>query len=345
MLKQVFEFTLKNWSSDIMERTPTFKRSFNIKNLYLDPNNYRFIDHPEYKKVSEDQILDEKVQRRTRGFIEGEKRKNISDLVNSFKSNGYVPVEKIQVKDLGENRYLVLEGNRRTTALRALYEDFEDYKDIGKLDPSVFKKIDVEVHEEEDEQTHLLVMELKHIAGNKKWPAINQARFIKDYIIKFSGEYEDAEKSARETLGISMQKLRSSLRALGLIEQYQRSDFGDQFKNDMFSFFEEVIKSPDIKDWLDWDELDYKALNYVNMERLFNWLSTVEVYDEETEETIELEPIITKSSEIRQLKVFINEENALQIMEDSRSFTKGLLNSSNREKINLQDALENTKGN
>jgi len=101
-----------------MEQTPITKRSFNLKNLFLDPNNYRFIDEKDYKKVLRKDILNEKIQKRTKSFIEGAKRANIADLITSFKANGYIPVEKIQVKDLGGNNYLVLEGNRRTTALK-----------------------------------------------------------------------------------------------------------------------------------------------------------------------------------------------------------------------------------
>ena len=36
--------------------------SRNLKNFYLDPNNYRFADHKDYKKVDENDLLDEKVQ-------------------------------------------------------------------------------------------------------------------------------------------------------------------------------------------------------------------------------------------------------------------------------------------
>jgi len=48
-------------SEEIQE---TIKRSCNLKNLYLDPNNYRFVDNNAYKKVSEEEILNDKIQRR-----------------------------------------------------------------------------------------------------------------------------------------------------------------------------------------------------------------------------------------------------------------------------------------
>ena len=45
--------------------------SRNLKNLYLDPNNYRFVDNENHKFVGEDNLLDAQVQKRTRTFIEG----------------------------------------------------------------------------------------------------------------------------------------------------------------------------------------------------------------------------------------------------------------------------------
>ncbi|EAP9450498.1 hypothetical protein ET345_25275, partial [Salmonella enterica] len=86
-------------------------------------------------------MLDPTIQRRTRFFIEGNRQENIKDLIASFKANGYLDVDVIQVKDLGDNNYLVLEGNRRVTALKALQEAHEKGFDIGKLDPSIFRSV------------------------------------------------------------------------------------------------------------------------------------------------------------------------------------------------------------
>jgi hypothetical protein len=249
-----------------------------------------------------------KFKKKTRSFIEGYKRKNVIDLIESFKYNGYIPVEKIQVKEIGYNQYLVLEGNRRITVLKILFEEYEQNHDIGKLDPNIFSSLKdfVEIHNQEAEQTHMLVMGLKHIGSNKKWPSINQAKFMRDYLKKFDGSLYEAEDSVCDTLGITKQKLRRYIRALSLIEQYQKSDYGDQFYNDKFSLFEEIIKSPDIRDWIEWNEENLKAENNINLERLFNWISYIEEYDEENDEEIKKEPIITKSTEIRQLKVLLN---------------------------------------
>jgi len=82
-----------------MQENKITKRSYNIKNLFLDPNNYRFADNKEYKFVLDDKLLDFNIQKRTRNFIEGNKRENIKDLISSFKANGFLDVDAIQAKE------------------------------------------------------------------------------------------------------------------------------------------------------------------------------------------------------------------------------------------------------
>lgn len=324
------------------------KRSYNLKNLFLDPNNYRFVDNSNYKEVDEKNLVDLNIQKRTRSFIEGNRRENIKDLIISFKTNGFLDVDVIQVKDLGDNQYLVLEGNRRVTALKALQEDYDKGFDIGKLDASIFKSIPFEIHPNEDNKKHLIIMGLKHISGNKKWSALNQSKLIYDYLIEYwnTDLYYEKEEELCASLGVSKQKIRTSQRAYFLILEYLKSDFGDQFTSDSYSIFVEIIKRPSIKEWLEWDDYNYKVQNKINQDRLFSWISKVEDidtssidFDEEKEDIVELEPIITKSIEIRDLSIFINNDNAVKEMEKYRSVARGLLASGEIEKQNYEKTL------
>ncbi len=320
----------------------TIKRSYNLKNLYLDPNNYRFVDNDDYVRVGEDKILDDRVQKRTRSFVEGDKRSNIKDLLASFKANGFIDVDVIQVRDLGNNNYLVLEGNRRVTTLKALQDDYEQGKDIGNLNPEIFRKIPFEIHDNESKEKHLIIMGLKHISGNKKWSAINQAQLIYDYLQPYwnTDEYHDKENSLCDSLGITKQRLRGTQRAYHLILAYKKSDFGEQFESNYYSIFEEITKRPNIKEWLDWDDNIYNANNYNNLQRLFSWISRIEeLVDSSENEYEEIEPIITKSVEIRDLALFIKNEKALLEMEKTKSVSRGLIASGEIDKQIYESAL------
>ncbi len=324
------------------ELKETIKRSYNLKNLYLDPNNYRFVDNDDYIQVDDNQMLDEQIQKGTRFFIEGTKRENIKDLISSFKSNGFLDVDVIQVRDLGNNNYLVLEGNRRVTTLKALQEDNENGISIGHLNPEIFKKIPFEIHDNESKEKHLIIMGLKHISGNKKWSAINQAQLIYDFLNPYweTEQYYDKESLLCDSLGIKKVTLRSSQRAYHLILAYKKSDFGDQFESNNYSLFVEIIKRPNIKEWLEWKDTWYRVGNENNLQRLFSWLSrTEELIDEDEEEYEVVEPIITKVLEIRDLAIFIKNENALNEMEYTQSISRGLLSSGEVDKQNYEKLL------
>lgn len=317
---------------------------YNINDLFLDPNNYRFVDNHNYRPVEKSRFTDQIVQKRTRAFIEGDKRENISDLLSSFKANGYLDVDVIQVLDLGNQQYLVIEGNRRVAALKVLQEEYNSGKsDIGNLNPEIFHSLRLEVHKEDDKDKHLIVMGLKHISGNKKWAAINQAKLIFDYLKPFwnTNDYTIKETELCNSLGITKIKLRASQRTYHLILAYKQGDFGDQFSSDKYSIFDEIAKNIAIKKWLDWDDASYKAKNVFNLERLFSWLSSYDTtFEHSDDNSFTQQPIVTKAFDIRDLAIFINNETALKEMERAYDIKAGLESSGEISKLEISKALK-----
>lgn len=316
--------------------------SRHIDRLLLDPNNYRFIDRRDYKFVPDDQLADPRVQQRTLNFIWGKNQDNIKDLISSFTTNGFLDIEQIQVKAV-DDKYLILEGNRRTATLKYLWEEFKAGNDVGKLTESDFKSIKLVEIIGEDPVHHLVTMGLHHISGKKRWSAVNEATLINDLIEK----HGKTENEVCESLGISVQKLRRSRRTLSLIQQYKESDYGDQFESNMYTIFETVVGSTIMKDWLSWDDSEYKADNRHNLERLFVWISETEENEEDeegVERGVKKEPIITQYRQIKDVAEFINDPAALKKMEESRSITEGYTYSEAIGENRLRNALQNIKG-
>lgn len=320
-----------------------------INRLFLDPNNYRFIDKPEYKRVSDDMLTDPQIQKRTRFLLTGRNNEYIQDLIASFKENGFLPVNQIQVKELSgqtddEKNYLVIEGNRRVATLKFLYEEWNEKKiDIGRLTESSFKSIPVILHSEETQKEHLIAVGLDLITGKRKWNPVNQAQLIEDLINK----HYMTEVEICDSLGITKHALRRFRRSLALINRYKNSDYGDQFTSSMYSFFEEIITRTEIKEWLQWDDTNMCPTNASNEARIFSWLSTEEKIErDETGEEISrenIEPIITKALEIRELSKFINDPVALERMETSRSISEGFALSDAVGKTKFLNAVEKLK--
>jgi AAA15 family ATPase/GTPase len=314
--------------------------SRHINKLMLDPNNYRFIDHKDYKKVPDDKISDKRVQERTYNLIAGKNEEEINDLITSFKANGVLKLDPIQVKNLSDGNLIVIEGNRRTVALKYLYEQYQQGFDVGKLTEADFKSVEVVLISDESSVQHMITMGLHHISGKKKWSPVNQAQLIHDlrYVHHLS------EEEITNSLAITKHNLRRSLRVLSLIERYKESDFGDQFQTNMYSIFEEVIKTVEMKSWLEWDDESMSPRNTVRMEKLFSWISKDEVIERNedgVEQSYTKEPIITKSHEIRDLSKFINEPKAVTQMEEARSITAGFVLSDAVGESRLRNSIEN----
>lgn len=311
-----------------------------INKLMLDPNNYRFIDNKDYKPVPLEQVSDERVQTRTFNLLVGKNESLIEDLISSFKSNGILKLDPIQVKTLEDGNFLVVEGNRRTAALKHLYSQFLKGNDTGLLTESDFKSIDLVHISDEQPVQHLITMGLHHISGKRKWSPVNQAQLVHDLRFK----YNLTEEEICNKLAITKNSLRRSLRVLALIELYKESDFGDQFHPNMYSLFEEIIKNTRVKGWLEWNDSKMKPDNEENTENIFSWISretVVEESGEGTRQEVTYDPIITKSHEIRELSKFINDEKAVNEMVEARSITAGFVLSDAVGESRLKNAIEN----
>ncbi|WP_173179958.1 AAA family ATPase [Desulfosarcina ovata] len=288
-------------------------------------------------------MTDADVQRRTNNILLGKNGENVRDLIDSFRKNGFLPVDQIQVRQLGSGKYLVVEGNRRVAALKLLQVRYEhEGYDLGNLNPEIFSKLPVVFYTGVDDTHHLVLMGLKHISGNKKWPAINQAELLRTLYEKHGMIADDICKA----IGISKREFNATLSTLALIDQYKESDYGDQFTSEKYSFFREIVRSRNLREWLQWNDSQKQAGMPMNLERLFSWLSEEEVIDDddEAEQDIignsrKLEPVITKASQIRELAKLIDDQKALGNLDASRNLAEATLASEVLSKDKVKNAL------
>ena len=155
-------------SDETAEQVRGRRQSVSLNRLYLDPNNFRFVDHPEYRPVTPERVFDADVQRRTTGFVLGRHQENVRDLIASIKENGWLDIDPILArKDAA--RFLVVEGNRRVATLKYLQRRHEeDAIDLGKLDSAWFSRVPVLQYEDADERDHMVMMGLHHISGKRR---------------------------------------------------------------------------------------------------------------------------------------------------------------------------------
>ncbi len=313
-------------------------RKVALGNLYLDPNNYRFIDQSDYVFVPEDAIADPDIQRRTTAFLLGKNAEDVSDLMASFKKNGWLPVDQIQVRELSRGKYVVVEGNRRVATLKYLERRFQDSSiDLGNLDSEVFKAVPVVLYDSSDDAHHKVIMGLGHITGKKRWPPINQARLLKS-LMTDHGWNED---EVCQAIGVSRHELRSTLKSLALCDLYRSSDYGEQFTAEKYSLFREIVRSRDLSRWIGWNDAANRPDIQMNVDRLFCWLSREDapLSDDGTDAAIPFDPVINTSTDVRELAKIVNDENALRTLDETRLLSDAKASSEVLVQDRLSDGL------
>ena len=306
------------------------RRTVPLKSLYLDPNNFRFVDHREYRPIPVDRIFDADVQRRTTGFVLGRLQEHVQDLLASIKENGWLDIDPILVQQPAPARFLVVEGNRRVATLKYLQRRYEeDAIDLGQLDSALFSKVPVVLYVDPDERHRMVMMGLHHISGKRRWPAINRALAMKQLLRHFDN---DADAVCR-ALGASKREFNLSMRTLALVDTYKDSDYGDQFTSDQYNLFREILKSANMREWLRWDPKTSTASNESNLHRLFSWMSPdgdTEEGDEEGQD-VDLrtspDPVITTGGHIRELAKIVQDPNAVARLDETRSLQEATLSS------------------
>ena len=329
-------------SEEPVEQQRGRRQTVSLARLYLDPNNFRFVDNPEYRPVAAEDVFSRDVQRLTSTFLLGKSQEHVQDLIASIKENGWLDIDPILVERQEGGRFLIVEGNRRVATLKHLQREYDGgAAHLGKLDVALFSRVPVVLHDTADERQHMVMMGLHHISGKRRWPAINRALAMQRLQEQFNGDAD----AARRALGVSKQDFNRSVRTLALVDAYKSSDYGDQFKSDQYTLFREALGRPAIRSWLGWSDSDSVARDAGNLDRLFNWMSQVDDTDDgdvdytDVDTRQESSPVITTLGHVRELAKLIEDPIALKRLEETRSLQEATLSSDLLVKTEIERAF------
>lgn len=247
-------------------------KRINVEQLYLDPNNPRFGPR---SIIPENRITGQSVQEQVKTSLKN-KKIGISDIEDSIEKYGFLTVDRIVVKLIEENKFVVLEGNRRIAALKNLKE--RHARGITILSDKVLgtlNEIDVLVYNGTNADISLLIQGLRHFSSIKNWPKVQQAKFIKK---KFVDEKNMGFNEIGKLLNMTGRKVGMLVRGYyAYLQAREDEDYGDLIDTDKFSTFHEAIFSkPKLKEWLDWDDNSSKFKNIENFKKFLNWITPEE---------------------------------------------------------------------
>ena len=233
-----------------------------IDELFLNPKNYR-IDYERYntvEKVVERLYLDEDIVGMIKGIVE---------------FRGIYPHERLIVIPKDSSGYTVIEGNRRTLAIKSLLGTITPPDKYKREVLSLAAQLSNEVKEsirrlgvvvfDTDDKRYLKIIADKHSTVNyERWGQISQWHFFKDF---YESNHGDLDLTSKE-LGKKNSEVASYIRYYNLID-YIRS----------FSYWDEN----DLRDKIERNILEAtrltRPLGYVDVRNALNlsWKDNLEV--------------------------------------------------------------------
>lgn len=295
----------------------------NLDQLLLDPNNPRFSElGEELNAILETRFAEEKVQATTKDRMKSPIF-DVSELKDTIKTVGFLPMDRIVVRKWkGKttdqvDRYVVIEGNRRVTALKWLIDLHENAKETFSEDLlNNFKSLDALLLDDKlaPDTATLILPGLRHVSGVKEWGPYQKAKAV--YALRKSGM---TPQDAAQSLGLSVRAANTSYRCFLALEQMKSDEeFGEFAVPKMYSYFEEAFKRPDVKTWLDWNDAQESFSNDEHLKEFYSWMIPP------TDDT-DGSPKLPEAKSVRELGTIIKDEQALNVFRSAEgSLTRAL---------------------
>lgn len=284
--------------------------AINLSDLLLDPNNPRFSElGEELNPVAESRFADEKVQAHAFDKMRNDKF-DVNELRDTIKTLGFLPMDRIVVRQWRvqsePTKYVVIEGNRRVTALRWLVmlhetgkETFSDERlaNLQRLECLV-------LDDTLAPPSALLVLPgLRHVSGIKEWGPYQKAKTV--HALRKSGM---SPQEAAQSLGLSTRAANNAYRCFIALENMKADDeYGEATEPRMYSYFEEIFKRPDVKSWLAWSDEEERFAETDRVTELYSWMVPS---GEDGQES----PKLPEAKNIRDLASIVKDDDALSVL-------------------------------
>jgi len=286
-------------------------RQVNLSDILLDPNNPRFAELGQVVEVPETRFAEARVQRDT---LEKMKSGNfdVAELRDTIKTLGFLPMDRIVVRTWRGNpqdisKYVVVEGNRRIAALKWLLDLHETGRET-LTEAQILNFTEFEVLILDDVQApnsaKWILPGLRHVSGIKEWGPYQKARAV--HMLRESGA---SPQEAAQSLGLSVRAANQLWRSFLALEQMtEDEEFGEHADPKLYSYFEEVFKRPNVRDWLQWSDNDRRFTNKAHLREFYGWM-----FGELSDDGGLGDPKLPEAKSIRDLGTIIDNDSAMAV--------------------------------
>ncbi|MFV9482251.1 hypothetical protein ACNI3T_00360 [Christiangramia sp. ASW11-125] len=240
----------------------------NLEQIFLDPNNPRFVSM-NWTEIADDKIESDAIQEKV--ILKLTSDFAVDKLSMNMEVNGYLPIDRIIVREFEEGKFVVLEGNRRICAAKKLKEKYDDNNNL--VDEEIvqsIQKIPCLIYTGTDSEASWIFQGLRHIMGVHEWSAFNKAKLLVNLM-------------EEENLNLTKVGKRFGLTAYGagqwargyyaFRQGKEESDFQREIEERSYPYFQEVFSRSNapIREWLEWNDSSGKFENDLNFNELLSW--------------------------------------------------------------------------
>lgn len=279
-----------------------------LKCIFLDPNNPRFtaVDWDYISEESWDKAdVQEVAQRRLVADFDIEK------LRMNMEVNGFLPIDRVIVKEFSEGKFIVLEGNRRICAAKLIGKIGIDGSTVDELVLESLNIIPCLQYTGTDGDAAWIFQGLRHISGIAEWSAFNKAKLLVEQMEKDSLNLTQVGKR----FGLTAHGAGQWVRGYHAFKQAcQASDYINEVDERSYPYFQELFgrSSAPVREWLEWNEDNYTFANKLNLDEFISWLyPRSEASDGTTKKGDFERRRIARRDDLRQLSGLITNEKEL----------------------------------
>ena len=283
-----------------------------LDDILLDPNNPRFAElGEEVDIVPDNRYGEEKIQKITYDRMKS-KSFDVLELRDTIKTIGYLPMDRIVVRGwrssgMDTTKFIVIEGNRRITALKWLMELHDSGKETFTDEQLInFKEIHaLQLNDDVAPETARWILPgLRHVSGIKEWGPYQKARAV--FILRETG---CSPQEAAQSLGLATRGANQLWRSYLALEQMKKDEeYGEYAEPRLYSYFEEVFKRPNVREWLQWDDNERQFQKTDRLREFYTW-----VIGEIGEEGEPAEPKLPEAKSVRDLGRIIDDSGAMNV--------------------------------
>ena len=185
--------------------------------------------------------------------------------------NGYLPIDRVILRPIDDENYVVLEGNRRICAAKMISQ----YSSSGEaVDETVIKSLEsipALSYTGQDSRAAWIFQGLRHIVGVHEWSAFNKAKLLVE-------QMEEEDLSLTEVgkrFGLTAHGAGQWVRGYKAYNQArEESDFIKEIDDKCYTYLQELFSrsSAVLRDWLGWDETEYRFKDEMKYNEFISWL-------------------------------------------------------------------------